>query len=51
MSIRRAKHTISIKAYNVDKNQNVHQESQAYNVDRNPFIVERRGYRDPDDPR
>merc|ERR1711964_45991 len=26
-------------------------ESQAYNVDRNPFIVERRGYRDPDDPR
>ena len=27
------------------------QESQAYNVDRNPFIVERRGYRDPDDPR
>ena len=42
---------MSIKAYNVDKNQNVHQESQAYNVDRNPFIVERRGYRDPDDPR
>merc|ERR1712183_1102047 len=26
-------------------------ESQAYNVDRNPFTVERRGYRDPDDPR
>merc|ERR1739840_36558 len=26
-------------------------EIQAYNVDRNPFIVERRGYRDPDDPR
>merc|ERR1711931_447262 len=26
-------------------------ESQAYNVDRNPFIEERRGYRDPDDPR
>merc|ERR1739840_32794 len=26
-------------------------ESQAYNVDRNPFVVERRGYRDPDDPR
>merc|ERR1712113_630885 len=26
-------------------------ESQAYNVDRNPFIVERRVYRDPDDPR
>merc|ERR1739842_128376 len=26
-------------------------ESEAYNVDRNPFIVERRGYRDPDDPR
>merc|ERR1712172_133088 len=26
-------------------------ESQADNVDRNPFVVERRGYRDPDDPR
>merc|ERR1712010_396221 len=26
-------------------------EIQAYNVDRNPFTVERRGYRDPDDPR
>merc|ERR1712210_360592 len=26
-------------------------ESQAYNVDRNPFTVARRGYRDPDDPR
>jgi len=26
-------------------------EIQAYNVDRNPFTVARRGYRDPDDPR
>merc|ERR1711910_237443 len=25
--------------------------SQAYNIDRRPFQVERRGYRDPDDPR
>merc|ERR1711928_269604 len=25
--------------------------SQAYNIDRQPFQVERRGYRDPDDPR
>merc|ERR1712018_366106 len=25
--------------------------SNAYNIDRQPFQVERRGYRDPDDPR
>merc|ERR1711934_1196515 len=25
--------------------------SQAYSIDRQPFQVERRGYRDPDDPR
>merc|ERR1711879_661186 len=24
---------------------------EAYNIDRQPFQVERRGYRDPDDPR
>merc|ERR1712032_81939 len=27
------------------------QVSQAYSIDRQPFQVERRGYRDPDDPR
>ena len=38
---------IQIENTKQNKKTNI-QESQAYNVDRNPFIVERRGYRDLD---